>query len=155
MSTFTNINWLWHTYRLLIPAINWWPKPPPASPLSSLKPSFYACWFLMAYVYTYKVWQPFFYKGEKLCRIVFAFLASELLQQGLILTLKQSTKQKLQLRTLNFLLLSFKENKAWCFMWILCLAEDSHETSSLIFSEKQWMLSAQSWRAKEKNLLCR
>ena len=23
-------------------------------------------------------------------------------------------------------------------MWILCLAEDSPETSSLIFSEKQW-----------------
>ena len=29
-------------------------------------------------------------------------------------------------------------DKAWCFMWILCLAEDSHEISSLIFSEKQW-----------------
>ena len=27
---------------------------------------------------------------------------------------------------------------AWCFMWILCLAEDSHEISSLIFSEEQW-----------------
>ena len=38
----------------------------------------------------------------------------------------------------NFLLLSFEENKAWCFKWILCLAEDSLETSSLIFSEKQW-----------------
>ena len=24
------------------------------------------------------------------------------------------------------------------FMWILCLAEDSPEQSSLIFSEKQW-----------------
>ena len=31
---------------------------------------------------------------------------------------------------------SFEENKAWFFMWILCLAEDSLETSSLIFSEK-------------------
>ena len=41
-------------------------------------------------------------------------------------------------RHFNFLLLSFEENKAWCFKWILCLAEDSHETSSLIFSEKQW-----------------
>ena len=50
-------------------------------------------------------------------------------------------------RHFNFLLLSFKENKAWFFMWILCLAEDSLETSSLIFPEKQWkkylwMLSA-------------
>ena len=36
----------------------------------------------------------------------------------------------------NFLLLSFKESKAWFLMWILCLAEDSLETSSLIFSEK-------------------
>ena len=39
---------------------------------------------------------------------------------------------------LIFLLLAFKENKAWFFMWILCLAEDSLETSSLIFSEKTW-----------------
>ena len=31
----------------------------------------------------------------------------------------------------NFLLLSFEENKAWFFMWILCLAKDSLETSSL------------------------
>ena len=38
----------------------------------------------------------------------------------------------------TFLLLSFEQNKAWFFMWILCLAEDSLETSSLIFSEKQW-----------------
>ena len=39
--------------------------------------------------------------------------------------------------TFIFLLLSFKENKAWCFIWILCLAKDSHEISSLIFAEKQ------------------
>ena len=37
----------------------------------------------------------------------------------------------------TILLLSIEENKAWFFMWILCLAEDSLETSSLIFSEKQ------------------
>ena len=48
---------------------------------------------------------------------------------------------------LIFLLLSFEENKAWFFMWNLCLAEDSLETSSLIFSEKTmkkylWMSSA-------------
>ena len=41
-------------------------------------------------------------------------------------------------RHFNFLFLSLKENKTWFFMWILCLAEDSLETSSLIFSEKQW-----------------
>ena len=46
---------------------------------------------------------------------------------------------KLQQTTfLLFLLLSFEENKAWCFMWILCQAEDSHEISNIIFSEKQW-----------------
>ena len=28
-------------------------------------------------------------------------------------------------------------------MWILCLAEDSHEISSLIFSEKQWKYDLQ------------
>ena len=38
----------------------------------------------------------------------------------------------------NILLLPIEEDKAWFFMWILCLAEDSLETSSLIFSEKQW-----------------
>ena len=32
--------------------------------------------------------------------------------------------------------LFFRENKTWCFMWILCQAEDSHETSSLIFFER-------------------
>ena len=37
---------------------------------------------------------------------------------------------------LIFLLLSFEENKAWFFMWILCL--DSLETSSFIFTQKQW-----------------
>ena len=37
--------------------------------------------------------------------------------------------------SLLFLVLSFEENKAWFFMWILRLAEDSFETSSLIFSE--------------------
>ena len=41
-------------------------------------------------------------------------------------------------RLFIFLLPSFQGNKAWCFMWILCLAEDSHEISSLIFSEKLW-----------------
>ena len=34
--------------------------------------------------------------------------------------------------------LSFQKNTAWSFMWILCLAEDLLETSSLIFSEKPW-----------------
>ena len=41
-------------------------------------------------------------------------------------------------RHFKFLLLSFWKNKTWFFLWILCLAEDSLETSSLIFSEKQW-----------------
>ena len=27
---------------------------------------------------------------------------------------------------------------AWCFMWILYQAEDLHEISSIILSEKQW-----------------
>ena len=45
--------------------------------------------------------------------------------------------KKLQQTALYFfLLLSFKENKTWNSMWILWLAEDSHEISSLIFSEK-------------------
>ena len=43
-------------------------------------------------------------------------------------------------RHFKFLLLSFEENKAWFFMWILCIAEVSLETSSIIFSEKQWKI---------------
>ena len=52
----------------------------------------------------------------------------------------------------NFLLSSVEENKAWFFMWILCLAEDSLETSSLIFSEKtmkkyyECLLLSSDWR---------
>ena len=65
---------------------------------------------------------------------------------GCWLTLKALNKNCSR-RHFNFLLLSFEENKAWFFMWILCLAEDSLETSSLIFSEKKmekclWMSSA-------------
>ena len=46
------------------------------------------------------------------------------------------------------ILMKYKiENKAWSFVWILYLAEDSHEISSLIFSEKKmkkylWISSA-------------
>ena len=36
----------------------------------------------------------------------------------------------------TFIIFTFKENKAWCFMWILCQAEDSPEISSIILSEK-------------------
>ena len=31
----------------------------------------------------------------------------------------------------------FRENKTWSFKWILCLAEDSYEKSSLIFFKRQ------------------
>ena len=37
---------------------------------------------------------------------------------------------------LFFLLLVFRENKAWHFLWIICLPDDSQEMSSLIFTEK-------------------
>ena len=53
------------------------------------------------------------------------------------LTLKAPNKNCSR-RHFNFSLLSFEKNKASFFMWILCLAEDSLETLSLIFSEKQW-----------------
>ena len=32
--------------------------------------------------------------------------------------------------------LFFRENKSWHFMWIVCSADDSHEISRLVFSEK-------------------
>ena len=40
-----------------------------------------------------------------------------------------------QMTFINIFSLFFRENKTWYFMWILCLAEDSHETSSLISLE--------------------
>ena len=57
-------------------------------------------------------------------------------QDRQILTLKAPHKN-CSSRNFNFLLLSFEENKALFFMSVLCLAEDSHKTSSLILSEKQ------------------
>ena len=59
------------------------------------------------------------------------------LRRILILTLYAPNKNCSR-RHFDFLLLSFKENKAWFFIWILCIAEDSLETLCLIFSEKQW-----------------
>ena len=38
-----------------------------------------------------------------------------------------------------------KEMRLDFLMWILCLAEDSLETSSLIFSEKQWHYFRRGW----------
>ena len=35
----------------------------------------------------------------------------------------------------NFILF-FRENKPRYFMWIVCLADDSHEMSRFVFSEK-------------------
>ena len=49
-----------------------------------------------------------------------------------LLTLQEPSKIAAD-NTYFFLLLSLEENNAWCFMWILCMAEDSHEISSIIF----------------------
>ena len=37
---------------------------------------------------------------------------------------------------LHFFFFFSRENKTWLFMWIVCLADDSHEMSRLILSEK-------------------
>ena len=37
-------------------------------------------------------------------------------------------------------------------MWILCLAKDSHEISSLIFSEKQWKNKKSSYECRPLQL---
>ena len=44
---------------------------------------------------------------------------------------------------LFYLLLFYRENKTWHFMWIVCRADDSHEMISLIFSEKK-----KKWKIK-------
>ena len=36
----------------------------------------------------------------------------------------------------DILMSVFGENKVWYFMWITCLANDSHEMLSLIISKK-------------------
>ena len=64
--------------------------------------------------------------------------SQKLLRRNVIdLTLKAPSKIAAD-DTFTILFLSFEENKAWCFMWILCQAEDSHKISSIILSEKQW-----------------
>ena len=67
----------------------------------------------------------------------------------IFLLILKAPNKKCSRRHFNFdiLLLFFKENKAWCIKWILCLAEDSLETSSHILFWKTmkkylWMSSA-------------
>ena len=76
--------------------------------------------------------------------LTWIFMISVFDSSIIYLTLKAPSKNCSR-RHFNFLLLSFKENKAWFFMWIPCLVEDSLETSSLIFSEKQWK-NIYEWR---------
>ena len=47
-----------------------------------------------------------------------------------------SVNHKYSRRHFKNISLFFRENKAWHFMWIVCLADDSHEMSSIIFSGK-------------------
>ena len=54
------------------------------------------------------------------------------------LTLKRLSK--ILANILIFLNIIFRENKVWQFMWIICLADDSHEISSLIFSKKNYQI---------------
>ena len=51
------------------------------------------------------------------------------------LTLKASRKI-LEQTTVYFCFLFLRENHAWHYMWIVCLADDFHVMSSIIFSEK-------------------
>ena len=51
------------------------------------------------------------------------------------LTLKRQSRLQ-QTTFINIFSLFFRENKTWCFERILCYAEDSHETSSLISLER-------------------
>ena len=67
------------------------------------------------------------------------------------LTLKASKKKEKKncsRQHFNFSLLSFEENKAWFFMWILCLAEDSVETSSLISLKNRKNIYECVWMTK-------
>ena len=42
----------------------------------------------------------------------------------------------------QFFYLFFRENKSWHFMWIISQADDSHEMSILVFSEKKKKVSS-------------
>ena len=52
----------------------------------------------------------------------------------------------------------FQENKAWHFIQIVCLADDSHEMSSYFLGKIIWMLSAtillSHWRVNNKTSYC-
>ena len=53
---------------------------------------------------------------------------------------------------INILCLFFKENKTWCFKWILCRAEDSHEKNKPYFLRK---IKVKNKKNKSKKLKCR
>ena len=53
----------------------------------------------------------------------------------IILTLK-APRKIIEQTTIYFYFLFFRENNAWHYMWIVCLADDSHVMSSIISSKK-------------------
>ena len=54
-----------------------------------------------------------------------------------ILTLKAPITTAADNNFLFSFFLFFRENKSWHFMWIICQADNSHEMSRLVFSEKK------------------
>ena len=85
-----------------------------------------------------KLWQYYCCKTQQMkhSNLWFCIIFSLLYRLCSYLTLKAPNKNCSRQHFI-FVLLSFEENKAWFYMWILCLAEDLHETSSLIFSKKK------------------
>ena len=78
-------------------------------------------------------------------------------------------QSQLQQTTTFLFFYFFRENMSQHFMWISCLADDSHEMSRLVFSEKKkkkekkfrmlsatnfaWHLNWTSWRLKENSYI--
>ena len=63
-----------------------------------------------------------------------------------MLTFKQPSKNAEDDTFIFFTSIFRKKNKTWCFMWILCLAEDWHEISSLTFSKKKKKKKKKQWK---------
>ena len=81
-----------------------------------------------------------------LCFWLLSWVVIDGVSSNWMLTLKRQSRLQ-QTTFINIFSLFFRENKTWCFKRILCLAEDSLETSSLI-----WHLARQRIHLKQQAL---
>ena len=86
------------------------------------------CFHLQKHLNALSVWR----QNHLSCFINFYFYYSH----DIILTLKAPSKHHNCSRH-NSIILSFKQNKYWHFMWIVCQADNSHKMSNLLALKKK------------------